>query len=788
MDQQTLKALEFDALIELLASRARTPLGRARAMQLRPSTDRKQIILALERTAQCADYLASGGSFDLSDIVDPEEVLAKLRIEGSKLEPGQILALERLIAAALDLRAQFKDAQGRYEQLASIAATVPDMRQLIARIRRAILPGGEISDDASPELAQIRRQINEVRARIYRKLERIMREHQAAIQEEIITIRNGRFVIPVRTDSRGLIQGVMHGLSSTGHTTFIEPLSVIDQNNEMVRLREQEQIEIAKILTGLTELLRANLPGIEAAREAISEVDLLQAKAKLALEFRSARPQLSEDGLLRLKGARHLLLENALRGRRQVVPISFEMDPQHRVMIISGPNAGGKTVALKTIGLAALMAQMGMYVPADEAALPVFDQIFADIGDQQSIAADLSTFTAHMKNISEMAARVGPTALVLLDEVGTGTDPDQGAALAVAIVDYFRRAGATTIATTHYNELKMWASRTEGVLNASVEFDERTLRPTYRLIVGVAGSSFGLEIADRMGVPSEITAQARSLLDPSHSLASDYLKRLKALIDEQEALLAALEEERRATAEKYSKLEAEFARKEAQRQAEFNRELNRVIEEFRSESERLIGSLSDKVAQARLRKEAAARASELARKAARLVKAGQPSEGEKLAATIESRQIRERDRVLVKPLGREGTVESISGDVFTVLIGSLRFRAARQELELIESAEPAVRFQLPEGMSADITINEDFSSELNVIGMAADEAVARVDKFLDEAFLAGADSVRIVHGHGKGALRRAISELLAGHPHVKAFHQAPPNQGGSGVTLVELQR
>jgi DNA mismatch repair protein MutS2 len=411
-----------------------------------------------------------------------------------------------------------------------------------------------------------------------------------------------------------------------------------------------------------------------------------------------------------------------------------------------------------------------------------------------------------MKNISEMAARVRPTALVLIDEVGTGTDPDQGAALAVAIVDYFRRAGATTIATTHYNQLKMWASRSEGVINASVEFDQQTLRPTYKLIVGVAGPSFGLEIADRMKVPPEITAQARSLLDPSHWLASDYLKRLKALLDEQEALVRALEEERRAVAEKYSKLEAEFARKEAERQAEFNRELDRLIEEFRAESERLIGALSHKVAQARLRKEAAARASELARKA-RLIKVDtgderpgtggrsapspasslQSNKNDEVASAMETQSIRERDRVLVKPLGREGTVESASGDLFTVLVGSLRFRAARHELELIESARrPPAGHSLPEGISADISIREDFSPELNVIGMAADEAVGRVDKFLDEAFLVGARSVRIVHGHGKGALRRAIAELLAGHPHVKNFQQAPPDQGGSGATIVEL--
>jgi DNA mismatch repair protein MutS2 len=447
-----------------------------------------------------------------------------------------------------------------------------------------------------------------------------------------------------------------------------------------------------------------------------------------------------------------------------------------------------------------------LHVPASDARLAVFDQVQADIGDQQSIAANLSTFTAHMRNISEMASSVRPPALILIDEVGTGTDPDEGAALGVAIVDYFRRAGATTIATTHYNPLKVWASEVEGVLNASVEFDEQTLRPTYRLIVGVAGASSGLEIARRMNIPAEIIDHAEGLLDPSHRAASDYLKQLKSLVDEQESLRVALEEERQVTAEKYAQLDLEFARREADRRAEFESQLSRVIAEFTAESNLLINSVKDRVAAARMKKEAEARAAELRRSAglklrkqaaaapastakggAETAPASEPSPN---AFAEEIAEIRERDRVRIKTLDKEGTVEVIGDGVYTVLVGSLRFRARREELQLVKSAAPVSKreAQLPRGVSASIMVDEAFSSEINIIGSTVDEATDRVDKFLDAAYVAGADTIRIVHGHGKGALRKAVSDLLTGHPHVEKFRQAPPDQGGAGATIAELRK
>ncbi|HXG68306.1 MAG TPA: endonuclease MutS2 [Blastocatellia bacterium] len=813
MDERTFQTLELQSLLSLLARHVYSPLGRRRALALLPSTDRARIDRELDITSECVAYLTTSGGFGLSDIADPADALAQLQVAGTSLDPGEILAMQRLIATGLDLRSQFSqdEARNRYPQLSAIASRIPDLRRALDSLRGKILPNGEIDDNASPELRRIRRELNERRARIYRSLETIMRERGATvIQDEIVTIRNGRFVIPVRTDARSQVQGVMHGMSSSGQTTYIEPLATIDQNNELVRLREQEEIEIAQILFSLTETLRVNLAGIQAIIEAITEVDFSQAKARFAMEFNCVRPQMSDGRALLIREGRHPLLEHNLRqSGGRIVPISLEMDEAHQTMVISGPNAGGKTVALKTIGLIALMAQMGMHVPATQAVLPVFDQALADIGDQQSIAANLSTFTAHMKNIAEMAAVVAPPALILIDEVGTGTDPDEGAALGIAIVDYFRRAGATAIASTHYNPLKMWASQTEGVLNASVEFDEQTLRPTYNLIVGVAGASSGIEIARRMNVPPEMIEQAKQSLDPAHVQANDYLRQLKSLVAEQEALCAALEEERQATAEKYARLELEFAQREADRRLEFQSELARVIREFTAESERLLNTVKDRVQAARLKKEAEARAAELRRSAnVRLRKhaesapavtapaaPGKAAEGAAAQTATafeeETAEMREGDRVRIQTLNQEGVIESISGNTYTVMVGSLRFRAGRDELQLVKAAAPpasARAARLPRGVTAAVNIDSDFKPEINVIGTTVDEATDRVDKYLDDAFLSAVESVRIVHGHGKGALRKAIADLLTGHPHVESFQTAPPNEGGAGATIVKLKK
>jgi DNA mismatch repair protein MutS2 len=815
MNERTFQTLELDSLLQLLARHVQTPLGRKRATELLPSTDRNWIDRELQRTTEGVDYLITGGAFGLGEITDPEQSLAELQIVGTSLEPLELLALQSLVAIGADLLTQFNQPgiKERYKQLSAITAEIPDLRRMLATIRGKILPNGEIDDNASPALRRIRREINERRNRIYRNLESLMRDRSSSVQDEIVTMRNGRFVIPVRTDARGQVPGVMHGLSSSGQTTYVEPLAVIEQNNEMTRLREQEEAEIAQILFQISETLRANLPGIHKIVAAIAEIDFTQAKARLSIEYHCVQPSLKEGRGLILKETRHPLLErNLKKSGAAIVPISLEMDEEHLTLVVSGPNAGGKTVVTKTVGLIALMAQMGLHVPATNAALPVFNQILADIGDQQSIAANLSTFTAHMKNIADMITLTAPPALILLDEVGTGTDPDEGAALGIAIVKHFQNAGATTIATTHYNPLKVWASQALNVLNGSVEFDELTLRPTFRLIVGVAGASAGLEIARRMKVPAEIIEDAKTQLDPAHIEASAYLKKLKSLVDEQQALRLALEEERQVTAEKYADLDLEFARKEAARRKEFEQELAQVITDFTNESQRLVNSMQDKVAAARLKKEAETRAAELRRSAGlRLRKQAASSPASSPGIPVvsnpvnnenilneskpglfdeDAQEIHERDRVRIQTLNQEGTVESIHDGIFTILIGSLRFRAKRAEISLVQSAAPAAKAtaHLPKGVTASINIDEEFKQELNIIGTTVDEAEDRVDKFLDAAYLAGLDTIRIVHGHGKGALRQAVANLLKGHSHVKGFSIAPPNEGGAGATIVEIKR
>jgi DNA mismatch repair protein MutS2 len=803
MDRHTFEMLELGALLELLVRHVQTPLGRNSVLSLTPTTERAIIERSLDFTSECVAFLDSGQQFGLSGVCDPEPSLARLQVEGAVLEAQQVLELEHLVSVGVSLRDLFRGAEERehFPILAAVANQIPDLRRLLAEIRGKVLPDGQIDDNASPELRSIRHELQVSRTRIYRALEGVIGQQARAVQEEIITFRNGRFVIPVRTDSRVQVPGVVHGLSSSGQTTFVEPLSVIEKNNELVRLREQEGIEIARILLAITEAFRANRQAIRTIAETVSNIDLGQAKARLSLEFACVRPRISEGREILLREARHILLDQALRqSGNRAVPISLALDNAHQVMVISGPNAGGKTVVLKTVGLIALMAQMGLHVPANEAVLPVFVQVLADIGDQQSIAANLSTFTAHMRNIASMAGRVVAPALLLIDEVGTGTDPEEGAGLAVAIVDYFRRAGASTLATTHYNPLKMWASQTEGVLNASVEFDERTLRPTYRLIMGVAGASSGLEIARRMDVPDSILERAKSLVNPDHTLASEYLKRLKTVVDEQEDLRAALDAERVATARKLADLDAEFSRREASRSAEFQSALERATREFSLQSEQLIRSLKDRITAEKLKKVAQNRAAELRRSGRETKKkieaeiglgATRPAETEAHAGPPEDRpgvEPAEGDRVWVRPLSQAGTVESIHEETYTVSVGSLKFRARREDLQFLQPSPSAVQSRPSVKPAPELTLDQPFLPEINLIGLTADEAVARVDKFLDDAFLAGAESVRIIHGYGKGILRRTVAELLTNHPQVDKFHPAPPDQGGGGATIVDLRK
>ena len=818
MNKQAFTTLEYQQLLELIKRNAQTETGQRRVETLAPFADATDLRRELSAVAECVTLRSRGVRWAFSGLTDQAEAIARLRVEGASLDPLAILQMARLCEQAMSARAAILAERENAPVLWQLVENLPrDLNILVARVSNKILPSGELDDRASPELASIRHDITVLRSRITRSLERLMQRSAEAIQDELVTIRNDRFVIPVKADHRGRIQGVAHGYSSSGQTAFVEPLETIDANNELQSLHESEAREIAKILYGLSLELRAQLPAIEMAADAVAELDFVNARAVFHQTFNCVIPEIQADqtnpyasGELELIEARHPLLEENLRAAGgSVVPVSFALDDEKNAMVISGANAGGKTVVLKTTGLLALMALSGISVPARSARFPFYKSVLADIGDHQSLAANLSTFTSHVANIARMLEHCEAPALVLLDEVGTGTDPEEGSALGVAVVDHFRRAcGAHVIGTTHYSGLKMYAANEEGVVNASVEFDEKTLRPTYRLVVGVAGASSGLEIARRFGVPLEIVDTAMKSVNESSLQASEYLRRIKREAEEAEALRLALEEERRAVAEKFASLDKEAAKHERERQAAFDQTVQRTIADLEKRAQELVAKIADRTERVRVEREAQRQVAEIkrtAQRAVRVVRENQPEHVEaEIAATEEipqyvaapPREIVVGDTVKLRSFGSVGIVDQIKAGVAEVRVKSLRLKEKLENLELV-AAQTSPKTQggklekLRRSAGTEVQLSaaeQKAQSELNVIGQTTDEAVDAVDKFLDEASLASLSKVRIVHGHGTGALRRAIAGLLDGHPHVSRFLPAPPDQGGTGATLVELRQ
>jgi DNA mismatch repair protein MutS2 len=861
MHDQAFATLEYDQLRALIRRGAQTPMGRARVASLAPLSDLQTLQLDLQRLAECVDVRKRGAIWSFSELSDPSEAIARLHVEGASLEALAILGLARLCESAMLARAAILAEREAAPGLWEIVAELPrDLNSLVARIKNKILPSGELDDRASPELARVRHEITRLRSSITRSLENLMRRSEDAIQDELVTVRNDRFVIPVKADHRGRLQGVAHGFSSSGATMFVEPIETIEANNELQALRETELQEIAKILFTLSAELCSQLADIELSASAVAELDFIGAKAAFFDRFNCVVPEIAGGAdilsapthprvKLELIEARHPLLEENLRvSGSSVVPVSFSLDEANTTMVISGANAGGKTVVLKTAGLLSLMALSGLPVPAREARVPFYSSVLADIGDHQSLAANLSTFTSHVANISRMIELCAAPALVLLDEVGTGTDPEEGSALGVAVVDHFRRAcGAHVMATTHYGGLKMYAANEAGVLNASVEFDEKTLQPTYKLMVGLAGSSSGLEIARRFGIPNEIVHAASEQVKDSSRNASEYLRRIKRETEEAIALRQALEEERAAVAQEFAALDKQFERRERERLLSFERALQETIADFERRSRELVSKIQDRAERLKVEREAQKQSAELKREAKRAASAASqvssspstvaqprgvrvlrdgklfeprnaspaPDHGSGAPDSVREdgrlrneggqdaraprrtpgRVPRVGDRVRLLSFGSIGIVDQVKGDEAEVRVKSLRFREKLENLELVETAAApaesgrAAKLRVSSGTEfKPAPSNEPTRSELNVIGKTTDEAVDAVDKFLDEAFLKSLSEIRIIHGHGTGALRRAISELLEGHPHVARFVSAPPGQGGAGATVVELKQ
>ena len=820
----SLDTLEYHKLLALIARYAQTPMGRHLLEDLQPLTSRRILERDLEAISETIKLNEEKQvSWSFSDIFEPFEAIAILKIQNATLEPTVLLELTRLCNQALFARSIISPEKEFVPNLWKIVEILPkSLFDVIAKINKKLLPSGEIDDTASPELARLRREINSQRGRLQKSLEAIMRANSNAIQDAIVTQRNDRFVVPVKSDFRGKISGVAHGFSSSGATMFIEPLEVIEANNELAGLKSKEENEVARILFALTEDLRNELPGIELAVEAVAELDFVRAKVQFARKFNAIVPTISFDETLDLVEARHPILEENLQQlavsseqlaakiekrllgsvpdtKPQIVANSFLLTKTNSVMIISGANAGGKTVVMKTAGLLSLMAISGLPVPATSAVIPFYASVLADIGDHQSLSANLSTFSSHISNIADMMQNLNTPSLVLLDEVGTGTDPDEGSALGVAIVDYFRRKGSQIIASTHYKGLKIYATNDEEVINASVEFDEKTLQPTYRLLVGMAGASSGIEIARRFGILPQVIEKSREVLDKSALEASDYLMRLKRETQVAEDLRIALEEEREATAMKYALLDIEAGKREKTRQKEFNSQLSETLESFDKQTKAFLQTIEDKALKVKMEKEIAARKAELKRFVFDAENSGNGginlvqnvAEAKPKPATIDA-PVKVGLKVLTS-FGSVGIVEKIDGGNVEVLVGSMRMREKLKNLKVVVSQEVAKSNKLEklqqQSENNNLTIDEeDHASELNLIGKRTAEADYMLDKFLDESYMNRQPRIRIIHGFGTGAMRNFVHTFLKGNEYVLRYTFAEQNQGGEGATIVELKQ
>jgi DNA mismatch repair protein MutS2 len=803
---QSLTTLEYGKLLALVARNAQTTMGKARLENLQPFKNRLELERDLRAVAETFTLGEKQISWRFSELPDPSNAVATLRIRNATLDPISLLEITRLGNQALFARSVIAPEREFAPTLWATVENLPaHLLEVLNRINKKLLPSGEIDDNASPELAAIRREINNQRNRLQKSLESLMRNNSGAIQDEIVTQRNERFVVPVKADFRGKVQGVAHGFSSSGATVFIEPLEAIEANNELQNLKGKEEREVARILFSLTEDLRANLPAIEAAVLAVEELDFIKAKTEFARKFRAIVPTISDDETLDLVEARHPLLEENLReSEHEIVPVSFTLTKEKGVMIISGANAGGKTVVLKTAGLLSLMAVSGLPVPAKDARIPFYQSVLADIGDHQSLSANLSTFSSHISNIAGMMGNCNSPSLVLLDEVGTGTDPDEGSALGVAIVDYFRRnCGAQLIASTHYKGLKIYAANDENVVNASVEFNEKTLQPTYRLLVGLAGASSGIEIARRFGIRDSVIGQARENLDVSAQEAESYLRKLQTETKNAEDLRIALEEEREVVAKKYALLDIEARKREKERQREFEQQLNETIAGFERQSKAFVQSIEDKALKAKLDKERLARKAELNRAVLSQVQnpkskfqtqsAFDVRQNQEQISTAEDQTISVGSKVRTS-FGNVGVVERMDKEIAEVLVGGMRLRQKISDLQTVVSEEKPKAQSLGEKLQnqakdANLRLDtEDGNAELNLIGKTTADAEYEVDRFLDEAYLSALPRVRIIHGFGTGALKNFVHHFLKGHPHIARYAFAPSDQGGQGATIAELKQ
>ena len=805
-------ALEWQPFLGLLAGYAVSRVGREAALALIPSTDQAWIDRQHQLVQELRLLLDAAAQIPLGGLFDPTQLADKSRIPGAALEPEELQAIGRLandIGAWQSLLrnppARATSTPGAIAGLQELsAALTTDLRPLAESIDRKLLPDGSLADDASPELRRIRAdQVRQQRV-IEESLRSALRKlsSDGHTQDDLITIRGDRFVIPVKSELKRRVSGVVHGASSSGQTVYVEPLETIEQNNELVRLLEEEQAEIHRIFVALTRLVSGFADSLVAGARVLALIDSLQARARFSADYDCVRPTFSPD-LFRLESARHPLLEKRLRSSGgRIVPFTLQLESANRQLIISGPNTGGKTVTLKTTALLALMAQSGIPVPAAAATLPVFTAFLADIGDAQSIEQALSTFSAHIVNLDRLSQLAGPSSLVLLDELGSATDPDEGSALAVAVAGYFLQSGAWSLISTHHTSLKVYAANTPGVLNAAAGVDETTLIPNYQLRLGVPGASAGIQTAERLGLNPLIVAAARERLGTQQVDIGRFLESLHKQLTDLEAERKAAREQQYALNQERAKLAREGDIELKKRTKELEQKLASLLKDFEFQMRQAVAAIDDRTAQLKLSKESERRIQRLRRdfeeqfSSTVVAHRSGADQGDPNAQPHVVKRVGIGDQVRIKSMNKIATiVREIERDLFEVSLGALKMRIKRDDIAEVaviaaKSETPLSAAARQKGVRISVTSSgsENMKSEINLIGQTVDQATEELEKYLDQAFLAGLPRVRVIHGTGMGILRRNLREYLRKHPHVAQIEEPTHQEGGAGATVVELRQ
>lgn len=790
MNQKTLTKLEFDKIIALLEEEAGSFRGRQLCRRLKPMTDLGKIDTFQEQTAAAFTRIVRKGRISFGDAMPVEESMKRLEVGGA-LTISELLRICRLLANAARVKSygRHDTQEDASDCLDAFFDQLEPLTPLSSEIERCIISEDEISDDASSTLKHIRRSIGSINDKVHSTLSSLVNGSlRTYLQDPIITMRGDRYCIPVKAEYRGQVQGLIHDQSSTGSTLFIEPMAVVKLNNDLKELYAKEQEEIQAILARLSEEAAQYIEEIRADYRALTDLDFIFARGALALSMLGSRPVFNEQGRIRIREGRHPLLD-----QKTVVPITVSLGDDFTLLIITGPNTGGKTVSLKTVGLFTLMGQAGLHIPAgDRSELAVFHQVYADIGDEQSIEQSLSTFSSHMTNIVSFLKKVDERSLVLFDELGAGTDPTEGAALAIAILSHLHSRNIRTMATTHYSELKVYALSTPGVENACCEFDVESLRPTYRLLIGIPGKSNAFAISGKLGLPDYIIEDAKKRLSEQDVSFEDLLSDL-------EASRRTIEKEREEIAA-YRREAENLKQQAAQRQAKLDEQRDRIIREANEKANAILREAKE-VADETIRnfhkfgKENIS-AAEMEKERERLrKKIKDTSAASSLGSQKPKKQHKPSDfklgeSVKVLSMNLTGTVSSLPdsrGNV-TVQMGILRSQVNISDLEIIEEPSPYTQKKFSRTSKGKIAMGKSLSvsPEINLLGKTVDEAVSELDKYLDDALLSHLNTVRVVHGKGTGALRKGIHEYLRRQKHVKSYHLAEFGEGDAGVTIVEL--